>query len=101
MASSRKSSLADNVAAHLAPLLPARSSILVGLSGGMDSVVLLHLLHNLALRYQWQISALHVHHGISPNADAWAEFCVGLCERYGVPLHIERVNISPLRDEHG
>ncbi len=101
MASSRKSNLAETVAARLAPLLPARSSILVGLSGGMDSVLLLHLLHTLAPRYQWHISALHVHHGISPNADAWAEFCAGLCARYGIPLHIERVNIAPLRDEHG
>src|SRR5512144_688879 len=101
MASSRKSNLADIVAAHLAPLLPVRSSILVGLSGGMDSVVLLHLLHYLAPRYQWRISALHVHHGISPNADAWAEFCSGLCVRYGIPLHVERVNIASLRDEHG
>ena len=41
----------------------------------MDSVVLLHLLHELSARFSWQLSALHVHHGISPNADAWAEFC--------------------------
>ncbi|MDD5058200.1 MAG: tRNA lysidine(34) synthetase TilS [Sideroxydans sp.] len=101
MASSRKSNLAESVAARLAPLLPAHSSILIGLSGGMDSVVLLHLLHQLAPRYQWQLSALHVHHGISPNADAWAEFCAGLCARLNIPLHIEHVNIAPLRDEHG
>ncbi len=67
----------------------------------MDSVVLLHLLHQLAPRYQWQLSALHVHHGISPNADAWADFCAGLCARLNIPLHIERVNIAPLRDELG
>ena len=67
----------------------------------MDSVVLLHLLHNLAPRFEWQLSALHVHHGISPNADAWADFCTGLCARHGIPLHIERVDISGLRDEHG
>ncbi len=67
----------------------------------MDSVVLLHLLHSLAPGRQWQISALHVHHGISPNADAWAEFCADLCGRYGIPLHIERVDVAPLRDAHG
>ncbi len=67
----------------------------------MDSVVLLHLLHELAPRYLWQLSALHVHHGISPNADAWADFCAGLCARLNIPLHIEHVNIAPLRDEHG
>lgn len=92
--------LTERVAAQIAPLLPAHSSILVGLSGGVDSVVLLHLLHNLAPRYTWQLSALHVHHGISPNADAWAEFCAGLCVRHHIPLSIEHVDIAPLR-AHG
>jgi tRNA(Ile)-lysidine synthase len=101
MASSRKSSLTETVAARLAPLLPPKSHLLIGLSGGMDSVVLLHLLHALAPRFDWRLSALHVHHGISPNADAWAEFCSALCARHAIPLHIERVEIAPLRDEHG
>jgi tRNA(Ile)-lysidine synthase len=101
MASSRKSNLTDIVAARLAPLLPRHSHILIGLSGGMDSVVLLHLLHTLAPRFNWQLSALHVHHGISPNADTWADFCARLCAQHGIPLHIERVDISGLRDEHG
>lgn len=103
MANSRKSksNLEERVADALCPVVPPNRSILLGLSGGMDSVVLLHLLHGLASRYGWRISALHVHHGISPNADAWADFCATLCAAYGVPLHIERVNISALRGEHG
>jgi tRNA(Ile)-lysidine synthase len=101
MASTRKSSLTDHVAEHLAPHLPKHSHILIGLSGGVDSVVLLHLLHSIAPRFGWRLSALHVHHGISPNANAWAEFCAGLCARYGIRLHVERVDIAPLRDEHG
>ncbi|MBI5890419.1 MAG: nucleoside-diphosphate kinase [Nitrosomonadales bacterium] len=101
MASSRKSNLTDCVAARLAPLLPKHSHILIGLSGGIDSVVLLHLLHSIAPRFDWRLSALHVHHGISPNADAWADFCAGFCAGYGIPLHLERVDIAPLRDEHG
>lgn len=92
--------LADRIAARLEPLIPARSSILVGLSGGMDSVVLLHLLHRLAPRFPWRLSALHVHHGISPNADAWADFCAGLCAELDIPLDIEHVDIAPLRG-HG
>jgi tRNA(Ile)-lysidine synthase len=104
MANSRKSKSADlsgRIAALLAPLLPARSSILVGLSGGVDSVALLHLLHDLAPRFSWKLSALHVHHGISPNADAWAEFCSLLCAHLNIPLTIERVDIAPLRAGHG
>lgn len=103
MASSRKLNLTDlseRVAAQIAPLLPAHSSILIGLSGGVDSIVLLHLLHRLAPRFSWQLSALHVHHGISPNADAWTDFCAGLCAQYAIPLQIKRVDIAPLRG-HG
>ena len=101
MAGSRKSNLTDLVAERLAPLLPGHSHILIGLSGGMDSVVLLHLLSILAPRFEWQLSALHVHHGISHNADAWANSCTELCTRHGIPLHIDHVDIAPLRDEHG
>ncbi|MDP2693264.1 MAG: tRNA lysidine(34) synthetase TilS [Gallionella sp.] len=92
--------LTERVAARLAPLVPAHSSILIGLSGGVDSVVLLHLLYQLAPRFSWRLSALHVHHGISQNADAWADFCTGLCVQYAIPLHIEPVDIAPLR-KHG
>jgi len=67
----------------------------------MDSVVLLHLLQSIAPRFRWRLSALHVHHGISPNADAWAEFCIKLCAQYDIPLQVERVDITCLRDEHG
>jgi tRNA(Ile)-lysidine synthase len=100
MANSRKSNSAnftDRVAAQIAPLLPAHSSILIGLSGGVDSVALLHVLHTLAVRFCWKLSAVHVHHGISPHADAWAAFCADLCTTHHIPLHIEKVDITPLR----
>lgn len=92
--------LADRIAAQLEPLIPPHSAILIGLSGGMDSVVLLHILHRIAPRFSCRLSALHVHHGISPNADAWADFCVALCAKLDIPLNIEHVDIAPLR-EHG
>ena len=92
--------ISERVSAQIVPLLPAHSSIMIGLSGGVDSVVLLHLLHRLAARYSWQLAALHVNHGISRNADAWARFCTELCARHHIPLHIEHVDIAPLR-AHG
>jgi tRNA(Ile)-lysidine synthase len=102
MENSRKSScdLAERVADALSLVLPAGSSILLGLSGGIDSVVLLHLLHQLAPRYFWNLSSLHVHHGISPHANDWAAFCADLCARYNIPFQVEHVDIAPLR-EHG
>ena len=104
MASSRKprsSGLPERVADVLVPVLPAGSSILLGLSGGVDSVVLLHLLQQLSPHYSWHLGALHVHHGISPKADSWAAFCADLCARYSVPLQVEHVDITPLRAAHG
>jgi tRNA(Ile)-lysidine synthase len=88
------------VAAALPGILPDGSAILLGLSGGVDSVVLLHLLHHLSPVHRWQLSALHVHHGISANADRWVGFCADLCAKLAIPLHIEYVDINPLR-EHG
>ncbi len=101
MENSRKSSssnLPQRVAGALAPVVPEGGSILLGLSGGVDSVVLLHLLHQLSPRYSWCLSALHVHHGISPQADAWAAFCADLCARCDIPLQIVHVDITPLRE---
>ncbi|MEQ1629178.1 MAG: tRNA lysidine(34) synthetase TilS [Gallionella sp.] len=102
MASSRKSNsvdLAQRLAGKLAQLIPPHSSILIAYSGGVDSVVLLHLLHHLAHRNSWQLSALHVHHGISPDAEVWAEFCEQRCAAYNISFHLERVDITPLREQ--
>lgn len=89
----------QNVLAPILPAahLPAHSTVVLGLSGGVDSIVLLHLLHPLALKNNWSLSALHVHHGISPHADAWADFCAVRCKKMNVLLQVERVNIAPLR----
>ena len=68
---------------------PSVKRLAVGLSGGVDSVVLLH-----QLREHQPVSAIHVHHGLSPNADAWADFCRKLCRRLAVPLRIEKVSVK-------
>jgi tRNA(Ile)-lysidine synthase len=67
--------------------------VAVGLSGGVDSVVLLDLLRAAAPRLGFRLSAVHVHHGLSPNADAWARFCRTLCRGWRVPLTVRRVKV--------
>lgn len=69
---------------------PADTPFLVCLSGGVDSVVLLHLL----AQTKQPLRAIHVHHGLSPNADAWAVFCQQLCAELKVPLKISRVQVA-------
>jgi len=71
------------------------SRLCVALSGGRDSVVLLHALHRLVVsgRLLVSLSAVHVHHGISPNADQWTAFCTEFCRTCAVPLSIVRVEV--------
>lgn len=100
MASSRKSSSIDLVAATrvaLHSVADPGANLLLGLSGGVDSVVLLDVLARLAPESRFSLRALHVHHGISPNADQWAEFCASLCAAKGVPFSIEQVDVVPFR----
>jgi tRNA(Ile)-lysidine synthase len=67
-----------------------RPRLVVALSGGIDSVVLLHLIRSRQLA----VEALHVHHGLSANADRWADFCHELCETWNIPLRTVRVEVE-------
>lgn len=66
----------------------------VGLSGGRDSVALLHALAQLRDEFRFDLSALHVHHGLNPGADRWAEFCARLCDALAVPFRCTRVVVD-------
>jgi len=61
------------------------SRLFVGFSGGLDSTVLLHLLAQEAANLP-PISAIHIHHGISPNAKAWQQHCESVCKAWRIPF---------------
>lgn len=65
-------------------LIPESSTIIVGLSGGPDSVFLLHVLKELQSRYHWKLIAAHLNHGWRPEADSEQEFCRQLCEKLDI-----------------
>ena len=66
----------------------------MGLSGGVDSVALLHALVQVAPPLDVTPSALHVHHGLSTHADEWARSCAELCRALGVTLTQVRVRVD-------
>jgi len=72
-------------------MLRGGETVLAAVSGGADSVALLHVLHSLAGEWAWTLHAVHVHHGLRPEADADAAFVRDLCAQLGVALHVERV----------
>ncbi len=71
----------------------AHSKLCCALSGGVDSVVVFDLLVRLQPRFGYELVAAHVHHGLSPHADAWQAFCARLCARVDVPLHVFPVDV--------
>jgi tRNA(Ile)-lysidine synthase len=75
---------------------PRKPRASIGLSGGIDSMVLLHALSKLrdADEIAIELDALHVHHGLSPNADQWAAFCETECKARSVACTIARVHVS-------
>ncbi|MBB5190310.1 tRNA(Ile)-lysidine synthase [Silvimonas terrae] len=93
----------DLMVARLAPFCPDASPparLCVGLSGGLDSVVLLHLLATARSKLPFDLTALHVHHGLSPNADDWAAFARDYAASLNVPCSVERVVLTERRS-HG
>lgn len=74
--------------------------LLVALSGGADSVALLHILHK-HMEFS-KITCAHFHHGIrGADADADAAFCQKMCEKLGVELIVGHADIPEIaRREH-
>lgn len=67
----------------------------VAYSGGLDSHVLLDLLHqSLAFNSTLKIGAVHVHHGLSPHADAWMKHCELVAAKLQIPFTVLWVDAS-------
>lgn len=103
MANTRKSPrtdagqvLASAVAVCLERCLPSGQRIVLGLSGGVDSVVLLHVLTGLlrTAPQRFKLAAIHVHHGLSPNADRWESFCRRYCAALNVEFSCRHVSVE-------
>jgi len=77
----------------LATLDVSGRTLRAGLSGGVDSVVLLRILRDLSRRSGFSLAAIHVNHGLSPHAARWEAFCSALCARWKIPLAVARVKV--------
>ncbi|NJD05640.1 MAG: tRNA lysidine(34) synthetase TilS [Methylococcaceae bacterium] len=98
MSSSRAGagSLPARFAAGLARF-PLPSRYWVAYSGGLDSHVLLHLTAGLASERPDfpEVAAVHVHHGLLPEAERWTRHCARICDELGLSLIILRVDARP------
>ncbi|MES2561473.1 MAG: tRNA lysidine(34) synthetase TilS [Pseudomonadota bacterium] len=102
MASSRKRKLSNaasidlpaHLRARLQSVLQRGDRLLLGLSGGIDSVVMLDVLAKLAVSLDIKLNALHVNHQLSAHAAAWAQFCRIRCADLGVRLRVVKVEVT-------
>ncbi|MBP6104788.1 MAG: tRNA lysidine(34) synthetase TilS [Gammaproteobacteria bacterium] len=80
--------------------LSDRPRVWVAYSGGLDSHVLLHLMHRaLANNPVYQLTAIHIHHGISAQADDWVKHCQAVCTALDCPLTVLYVEGRVIGDQ--
>lgn len=82
------------VCVSAAAVTPA-PALAVAYSGGLDSSVLLHLAREFARTRALPLYALHVHHGLSVNADAWLRHCRSVAARLEIPFRCAHVEVDP------
>jgi tRNA(Ile)-lysidine synthase len=76
-------------------MLSRGETVGVAVSGGADSVCLLHVLLELAEFWELKVVALHLNHGLrGAESDEDAAFVVGIAERLGLPIHLRKVDLG-------
>jgi tRNA(Ile)-lysidine synthase len=69
--------------------------VAVAVSGGRDSIALLHATHKAAAALGVEVVALHVHHGLVRDADAWRDHVAALCIRWRLRFDVRRLEGRP------
>jgi len=76
--------------------------IVAAVSGGPDSVALLHILHRIKVRYGWSLSAAHVNHGLrGEESDEDEAYVERLCAELDIPFLVRRVQVKSQLDLYG
>ncbi len=82
-------------------LLPAGARIVVGVSGGPDSLALLHALRALGPEFGWHLHAAYLHHGLRPEADDEARFVAEAAAAWGLGCTIARADVGAVAAQPG
>jgi tRNA(Ile)-lysidine synthase len=83
-------------------MLSGEERVLVALSGGPDSVCLLHVLKNLKDEFRLDLHALYVDHGLRPDeAPGEIEFCEKLCKKLDLPFITKSIDVKSYAQEKG
>ncbi len=82
-------------------LIEKNDTVVVGLSGGPDSVCLFHVLHKLKNEYHIELHVVHINHGLRPGiCDEEQAFVEELCRKWETPCHVFKIDCSSLAAEN-
>ncbi|HEY5599542.1 MAG TPA: tRNA lysidine(34) synthetase TilS, partial [Candidatus Manganitrophaceae bacterium] len=82
------------------PIRPG-DKIVAGVSGGPDSVCLLHLLRALSSRRRFSLHVAHLNHGFRPEAEEEAKFVEALSASWGLPITSSKISVPEFCKERG
>jgi tRNA(Ile)-lysidine synthase len=77
--------------------LPSPEKYWVGFSGGADSTALLLAMSECREKLPAPIHAVHFHHGLQDDADAWQDHCGSFCRERDIPFLSEKLEIVPVK----
>ena len=75
-------------------MLRNTDTIVVGVSGGQDSICLLFLLSEILKDKDIALEVVHVDHGLRPSAHDEAMFVKGICEKLDIPFHLAEADVK-------
>lgn len=75
--------------------------VLIGCSGGVDSMVLLDCILRLKDKYNLDITVAHLNHMLRPEADDDEKFVIEICKRYNIKCITRKVDVAKLKKEKG
>lgn len=81
-------------------LIKSGDKIVIGVSGGPDSICLLHILNSLKEELKIEIFVAHVNHMIRAVADTETEYVQDFCKRINVPCFIKKVNVLEIAKQN-
>ena len=74
-------------------LIENGDSIVIGVSGGPDSICLLHILNELKNELNFKIYVAHINHMIREEADSETEYVKDFCEKLGIECYVKRIDV--------
>lgn len=80
-------------------LIENGDKIVLGVSGGPDSIAMLNILHQLSPKINFEIFVAHINHGLRENAKTDEKFVQDFCKKINVPFFVKHANIKQIAQE--